>query len=116
MVMQNISKIPKKTRLVFPALKVHGAHLPQDPSQHKDKKFYGVFAMDINHLLAWLEWVGIEYTELFINGITNANDRAKLIIGGTQGQKGVKLFLNPNYNKAPESQLHKSKNFGAGQR
>jgi hypothetical protein len=116
MVMENISKTPKEIRLVFPRLKELGAHLPQDLSQYKDKKFYDLFEIEINDLLTCFEGFGIEHIELFINSIINSNDRTKLIVGSTQDQKGVKLFIKPNGNKATESQLHKSKNFGADQR
>lgn len=112
MVMENKSKSLKKIQLVFPRLKEHDVHLPRDLSQYKDKKFFDLFEMDIDELSIWFEEFRIESIELFIDSIINSSDQTKLIVGGRQDQKGVKLLLKPKDKMVVESQLHKNQNFG----
>ena len=113
MAMENKSKVTKKIQLVFPRLKEQDVHLPQDLSHYKDKKFFDLFEIDIDDLSTWFEGFRVESIELFVDSIINSSDQTKLIVGGRQDQKGVKLLLKPNDKMIVESQLHKSQNFGA---
>ncbi len=110
--MENKSKVPKKIQLVFPRLKDQDVHLPQDLSQYKDRKFFDLFEIDIDELSTWFEGFRIESIEMFVDSIINTSDQTKLIVGGRQDQKGVKVLLKPNDKMIVESPLHKSQNFG----
>ena len=110
--MENKSKVPKKIQLVFPRLKDQDVHLPQDLSQYKDRKFFDLFEIDIDELSTWFEGFRIESIEMFVDSIINTSVQTKLIVGGRQDQKGVKVLLKPNDKMIVESPLHKSQNFG----
>jgi hypothetical protein len=110
--MEKIAKTSKKIQLVFPRFKEFDVLLPEDLSQYKDKRFFDLFATDVDELLNWFQGYRVESIELFVNGIIHSQDKTKLIIGGERDQKGVKFLLKPEEKIAVDPQISKSQDGG----